>query len=143
MTFEERKKWWCQSIGKHISYAEDMTDELLDEKRVPRRKLSLKWFQRSCDVPLGIPFNIASYAILLHLLAKETNMVPHMLKFNGGDCHIYTNQIDGVKEQLQRETYKLPKIKLNNTSLDELKYEDIEIEGYDDRIKNIKFPLSN
>ena len=143
MTLDERIKWWCDSLGKSIYYGQDMTDELLDDKNVPKRKLSLKWFQRSCDVPLGIPFNIASYAILLHLLAKEVNMVPHMLKFNGGDCHIYTNQIEGVKEQLKRETYDLPKIKLNNSSLDELKYEDIIIEDYDDRIKTIKFPLSN
>ena len=143
MTYNERIKWWCDSLGKSIHYGDNMTDELLDDRNVPRRKLSLKWFQRSCDVPLGIPFNIASYAILLHLLAKEVNMVPHMLKFSGGDCHIYTNQIEGVKEQLQRETYKLPKIKLNNSSLEDLKYEDIEIKGYDDRIKNIKFPLSN
>ena len=143
MTYNERIKWWCDSLGKSIHYGKNITDEFLDDKNVPRRKLSLKWFQRSCDVPLGIPFNIASYAILLHLLAKEVNMVPHMLKFSGGDCHIYTNQIEGVKEQLQRETYKLPKIKLNNSSLEDLKYEDIEIKGYDDRIKNIKFPLSN
>ena len=143
MTYDERVKWWCESLGKSIHYGDNMTDELLDDRNVPRRKLSLKWFQRSCDAPLGIPFNIASYAILLHLLAKEVNMVPHMLKFNGGDCHIYTNQVEGVKEQLQRETYKLPKIKLNNSSLDELKYEDIVIEDYDDRIKTIKFPLSN
>lgn len=143
MTFDERVKWWCESLGKSIEYGKNMTDELLDDRNVPRRKLSLKWFQRSCDVPLGIPFNIASYAILLHLLAKEVNMVPYMLKFSGGDCHIYTNQIEGVKEQLQRETYELPKIKLHNKSLDELKYEDIEIIDYDDRIKTIRFPLSN
>jgi thymidylate synthase len=143
MTLTERKKWWVESLGKDISYADDVTENFLDEKNVPKRKLSLKWFQRSVDSPLGLPFNIASYAILLHLLAKEVNMVPHLLKFNGGDCHIYTNQIDGVKEQLQSETYKLPKIKLHNKSIDDLKYEDIEIVDYDERIKTIKFPLSN
>jgi thymidylate synthase len=124
----------------------DWNDELiefLDEKNVPKRKLSLKWFQRSVDSPLGLPFNIASYAILLHLLAKEVNMIPHQLKFNGGDCHIYLNQIDGVKEQLTRETYNLPKIKLHNNSIFDFKYEDIEIVNYDERIKTIKFPLSN
>jgi thymidylate synthase len=70
-------------------------------------------------------------------------MVPHQLKFNGGDCHIYINQIDGVKEQLKRETFDLPKLKLNNNSIFDFKYEDIEIVNYDERIKTIKFPLSN
>jgi thymidylate synthase len=143
MNLDERKEWWCKSIGKTLLYSEDMTDELLDDMKVPTRKLSLKWNQRSCDVPLGIPFNIASYAILLHLLSKEVNMVPHLLKFSGGDCHIYSNQMDGVKEQLLSEVYDLPKIELSNDSLDSLKYEDIKITGYSDEIKSIKFPLSN
>ena len=143
LSLDERTKLWCDSLGKSIHYADDATKEFLDEKGVPERKLSLKWFQRSCDVPLGIPFNIASYGILLHLLAKEVNMVPHQLKFNGGDCHIYINQIDGVKEQLKRETFDLPKLKLNNNSIFDFKYEDIEIVNYDERIKTIKFPLSN
>jgi thymidylate synthase len=142
MSFNERVKWWCDSIGKSIHYASDATSDFLDEKNVPKRKLSLKWFQRSCDVPLGIPFNIASYAILLHLLAKEVNMVPHLLKFNGGDCHVYLNQIDGVKKQLKAETFKLPKIKINNSSIFDTKFEDIEIVGYKSS-PTIQFPLSN
>jgi thymidylate synthase len=102
----------------------------------------LKWNQRSCDVPLGIPFNIASYAILLHLLAREVNMVPNKLSFSGGDCHIYTNQVDSVKEQLVRETFELPRIELNNKSIDELEYDDIKI--YDYKSSDvIKFKLSN
>jgi len=143
VSYTQRIKMWCDSLGKHISYAEDLDEKKLDDLGVPRRKLDLKWFQRSVDSPLGLPFNIASYAILLHLLAKEVNMVPGDLIFNGGDCHIYLNQINGVKEQLNRETYKLPKIKLHNKSIFELKYEDIEIIDYDERIKTIKFPLSN
>jgi thymidylate synthase len=139
---EDRIKWYCKSLSKDNSFGEDFTEEFLNEKGVPSRKLSLKWNQRSCDVPLGIPFNIASYGILLHLLAREVNMIPHQLKFTGGDCHIYLNQLDGVKEQLFRETYKLPKLKLNNNSIFNFKYEDIEILDY---ISSpvIKFPLSN
>ena len=114
----------------------------LDSFKVPKRKISLKWTQRSCDVPLGIPYNIASYGLLLHLLGNEVNMVPDKLIFSGGDCHIYLNQIDGVKEQLKNETYKLPRLKLSKTSIDELKYEDIEIVGYKSS-KTVKFPLSN
>jgi thymidylate synthase len=79
---------------------------------VPKRAISLMWNQRSCDFPLGIPFNIASYALLLEIIAKEVNMVPDELIGNLGDCHIYKNQIDGVKEQLKRESFELPTIKI-------------------------------
>jgi thymidylate synthase len=143
LSLEERIKWWCDSLGKSIHYAEDMNNTKLDKLGAPKRKLDLKWFQRSVDSPLGLPFNIASYAILLHLLAKEVNMVPGDLIFNGGDCHIYLDQVDGVKEQLKRETYQLPKIKLHNNSIFDFKYDDVEIIGYDEKIKTIKFPLSN
>jgi thymidylate synthase len=65
---------------------------------------------RSQDVPLGTPFNISSYGLLLTILAKEVNMIPDELIANMGDCHIYLNQIDGVKEQIGREPYPLPKL---------------------------------
>jgi len=68
-----------------------------------KRYLSLAWNQRSCDVGLGIPFNIASYGLLLEIIAKSVNMIPYELIGNLGDCHIYNNHIDGVKEQLTRE----------------------------------------
>jgi thymidylate synthase len=83
-----------------------------DEKNIPTRAISLMWNQRSCDFPLGIPFNIASYALLLEIIAKEVNMAPDELIGNLGDCHIYKNQIDGVKEQLKRESFELPTIKI-------------------------------
>jgi thymidylate synthase len=142
LSYTQRIKWWCDSIGKNISYAEDVDEKKLDDYNVPKRKLDLKWFQRSVDSPLGLPFNIASYAILLHLLAKEVNMIPGDLIFSGGDCHIYTNQIKGVREQLDRQTYKLPKLKLHNKSIFDVKYEDIEIVGYNSS-PTIHFPLSN
>jgi thymidylate synthase len=142
MNLFERKKYWCDSIGKNISYAEDLVDSELDRLGVPKRKLSLKWMQRSCDVPLGIPFNIASYGLLLELLAKEVNMIAHELIFSGGDCHIYLNQIDGIKEQIRNETFPLPKIMLKNKSIFELRYEDVEILNYKSS-KSIKLPLSN
>jgi thymidylate synthase len=142
LTIEQRKKWWCDSLGKNLSYADDINESILDDKGVPKRKLDLKWFQRSVDSPLGLPFNIASYALLLHLLAKEVNMVPGDLIFSGGDCHIYLNQIEGVREQLKRETFKLPKLRLHNESIFDLKYEDFEIIKYKSS-SSIKFPLSN
>ena len=142
LTFEERLQYWLTSLGKSKYYGEDINDEDLDRLNIPKRYLILKWFQRSCDFPLGIPYNIASYGILLHLLAKEVNMIPYELIFNGGDCHIYLNQVEGVKKQLTQETFELPKLLLNNNSLRELKYEDIQIIDYKSS-PTIKFPLSN
>ena len=142
LSTEKRIKWWCDSLGKHISYGDDLNDEKLDELGVPKRKIDLKWFQRSCDVGLGIGFNIASYALLLHLLAKEVNMIPGHLIFSGGDCHIYLNHIDGLKKQLLQETFTLPKLKLYNSNINELKYDDIEILDYKSSA-SIKLELSN
>lgn len=142
MNTYERKKWWCDSLDKSIHYAEDLTDGELDSIGVPRRRLSLKWNQRSVDTFLGLPFNIASYALLLHLLAKEVNMVPHELIFSGGDVHLYTNHVEQAKEQLGRKTFKLPKLILNNKSIFELRYEDIQIINYQSD-KVLKGELSN
>jgi thymidylate synthase len=77
--------------------------ETLDFHNIPTRAISLMWSQRSCDFPLGIPYNIGSYALLLEILGKVCNMIPDELIGNLGDCHIYLNQIDGVKEQIGRE----------------------------------------
>ena len=87
--------------------------DYLDKEGIPRRAISLMWNQRSCDVPLGIPFNIASYGLLLEIIATTTNMIPDELIGNLGDCHIYLNQVDGVKEQIGREPYPLPTININ------------------------------
>jgi thymidylate synthase len=94
-------------------YHNEVDSWFLDKLNIPTRAISLMWSQRSCDVPLGIPFNIASYALLLELLAKMTNMVPDELIGNLGDTHIYHNQVDGIKEQLTREPYQLPKLNIN------------------------------
>ncbi len=72
--------------------------------------LHLHWIQRSCDLMLGVPFNIASYALLLELICKETNMSPGKLSATLCDCHIYENHIDAANEQLSRELYKLPEL---------------------------------
>jgi thymidylate synthase len=142
MSLDERKKRWCHSVEKDMSYSDDISEEFLDSKNFPKRKLSLKWMQRSIDGFLGLSFNITSYAILLHLLAKEVNMVPHLLKFNGGDCHIYLNHIEQCKLQLVQDTYELPKLVLKNNSIFDLKFEDIEIVNYKSS-PVIKAPLSN
>lgn len=75
-------------------------------------KLSLMWNQRSIDMACGLPFNIASYALLLHIVAYMTKKIPYELIGNLGDCHIYKNHIEGVKEQLTRTPHKLPTLKM-------------------------------
>jgi thymidylate synthase len=127
----------------------NMLKETVDmDNSIPRRAISLMWNQRSCDFPLGIPFNVASYGLLLEIIAKEVNMVPDELIGNLGDCHIYLNQIDGVKEQLTREPFELPTLSMDYR---EGEY-DKELKGFvpDDFVlfnyqshPTIKMPLSN
>jgi thymidylate synthase len=115
------------------------------EKNLPTRAISLMWNQRSCDFPLGIPANIMSYALLLTMFAKQLNMVPDELIGNLGDCHIYLNQIEGVKEQLTREPYPLPTVKLSDrvvNDISEYTLDDIVLENYQSH-PSIKMPLSN
>jgi thymidylate synthase len=90
----------------------------VNQANIPKRAISLMYNARSQDVPLGTPFNISSYALLLTIIAKEVNMVPDELIANMGDCHIYLNQIEGVIEQIGREPYPLPKL----LCLDEFHY---------------------
>jgi thymidylate synthase len=77
---------------------------------LPKRAISLMWNQRSVDTFLGLPFNIASYGLLLEILAKEVNMIPDELVGNLGDVHLYTNHLDQAREQITREPYPLPKL---------------------------------
>jgi len=119
--------------------------------KIPSRAISLMYNARSQDVPLGTPFNIASYALLLVIIAKMVNMVPNELVSNMGDCHIYKNQIDGIKEQLTREPYPLPKLVISydvnftgtiDEFLNSCSISDFKIEDYKSH-STIKMPLSN
>ena len=112
--------------------------------------LSLMWNQRSVDTPLGLPFNIASYAVLLELLAMEVNMIPDELIGNLGDVHLYlSNHIEAAKEQISREPYPLPTLKIKNEvkraegdCLPTYSINDFTIENYQSHSK-IKATLSN
>jgi thymidylate synthase len=110
-------------------------------KLLPQRAISLMWNQRSCDIFLGIPFNIASYGLLLEIIAKEVNMIPDELIGNLGDVHLYSNHIEQAKEQIGREPFQLPRLTLEHSSLDpvELVY---KLEDYQSH-PTIKAPLSN
>jgi len=115
--------------------------EQLDAANIPTRAISLMWNQRSCDVPLGIPMNIASYGLLLMMIADEVNMIPEELIGNLGDCHIYLNQMEGVKEQISREPFELPTVHVRD-GIHCLSVNDVILENYQSHPK-IYFPLSN
>lgn len=95
-------------------------------------KLSLQMYQRSCDMFLGVPFNIASESLMLHMVAQVTGLEPGEFVHTLGDAHIYHNHFDQVKEQLSREPFPLPKLKLNPgiKNIDDFKMDDIELVDY-------------
>ncbi len=100
---------------------------------VADNRLSLHMYQRSADMFLGVPFNISSYSLLLHLVAKITNLVPHEFIHTIGDAHIYLDAIDQVKEQLRREPLPLPKLRIEDrgqTSIDDFVMTDLSLENY-------------
>jgi thymidylate synthase len=125
-----------------------------DENNIPTRAISLMWNQRSVDTFLGLPFNIASYGLLLEIIAKAVNMVPDELIGNLGDTHLYLNHVEQAKEQLNREPYPLPTLKINSGNenwhlldIDEIINSlDVDItfkvDGYQSH-PAIKAPLSN
>ena len=93
--------------------------------------LSCQLYQRSADLFLGVPFNIASYALLTHMVAAQTGYRPGEFVWTGGDCHIYDNHVDQVSEQLGREPYPFPELRLApRESIFDYRYEDIEVIGY-------------
>ena len=121
---------------------------ICDENKVPKRAISLMWNQRSVDTFLGLPFNIASYGLLLEIIAKEVNMIPDELIGNLGDVHLYSNHIEQAKEQLTREPMKLPKLnELPNylcmkDDWECYKPSDFTLDNYQSH-STIKAPLSN
>ncbi|MDE2343198.1 MAG: thymidylate synthase [Betaproteobacteria bacterium] len=105
---------------------------LLFQFYVAEGKLSCQLYQRSCDVGLGVPFNIASYALLTHLVAHQCDLLPGDFVWTGGDCHIYLNHVDALREQLTRTPYPLPQLVLlrKPASLYDYCFEDIRIDNY-------------
>jgi thymidylate synthase len=138
----ERSRWWGLPKGEHF------LDDVLDKYNIPKRAISLMWNQRSVDTFLGLPFNIASYGLLLEIIAKEVNMVPDELIGNLGDVHLYSNHIEQAKEQIQRTSYDLPKLGTDyregeyNKNLKDFVPDDFYLIDYQSH-QTIKAPLSN
>jgi len=153
LSLEERTEYKKKIDGISRTFA-SYTHQMLDSSNIPTRAISLMWNQRSVDTFLGLPFNIASYGLLLEIIAKEVNMVPDELIGNLGDTHLYLNHIEQAKEQVERKPYSLPKLEINPTlfefgkpdpnklNLDYYSIHNFELLNYQSH-PSIKAPLSN
>ena len=141
LTLTERQEEFCHNLSKDISYAKRLEHADLNKSNVPQRKISLAWNQRSVDVFLGLPFNIASYALLLQLIGKEVNMIPDQLIGNLGDTHLYLNHLEQAKEQISREPALLPEMQVRDVDILNGEFE-YSLFGYFPHDK-IKAPLNN
>ena len=110
---------------------------------VAQGKLSCQMYQRSADIFLGVPFNIASYALLAEMVAQQCDLIPGEFVWTGGDCHLYLNHLDQARLQLTREPYPLPRLRIlrRPPSLFDYRFEDFEIEGYQSH-PHIKAPVA-
>jgi thymidylate synthase len=141
LSLEERKKL----VGNKTLFLLGSEEDSYDEANIPRRAISLCWNQRSVDTGLGLSFNIASYSLLLMMIAKQVNMIPDEIIGNLGDVHLYLNHIEPIKEQLTREPYPLPTVKISDRVVDDISeytLDDIILENYQSH-PTIKMPLSN
>ena len=148
LNLDERIEYF-NSTKQPLSRSMDYHHSHMDSLRVPKRAISLMWNQRSVDTFLGLPFNIASYGLLLQIIAKEVNMIPDELIGNLGDVHLYNNHVEQANEQIVRIPFELPTLKIE----DEVKWKegdclpsysitDFTLENYQSH-SSIKAPLSN
>jgi thymidylate synthase len=151
LSMEERRDLALKDTYLHTGWTEAEIDEFTkecDKLNVPTRAISLMWNQRSVDTFLGLPFNIASYGLLLEILAKEVNMVPDELIGNLGDTHLYLNHLEQAKEQIGREPFELPTLNQFPTyegsrpSIESYVIGDFTLNDYQSH-PSIKAPLSN
>jgi thymidylate synthase len=154
LSYNEREQLALQNpIVKELCEVNGpMTPTGWDRNNIPTRAISLMWNQRSVDVFLGLPFNIASYGLLLEMIAREVNMMPYHLIGHLGDTHLYSNHIEQAKEQISRKSKDLlPTLKMSSGhnfraalkgKVDEIDLNDFILLGYDPH-PTIKAPLSN
>jgi thymidylate synthase len=156
LTYSERYKiWFSNNYETGMEYHEPNIPNFDDSyyEPTPTRAISLMWNQRSVDTFLGLPFNIASYGLLLEIIAKEVNMVPDELIGNLGDVHLYENHLTQAGQQITREPYQLPKLIIDQfdetnhyigdiDDISEYNIEQFKLENYQSH-PSIKAPLSN
>lgn len=141
LSIDERLDWFEKNLPDQFNVSrfsnEAVADDTvfhveMDALEIPRRILSCQLYQRSADFFLGVPFNIASYALLVHMVAQQVNMVPGDFVWSGGDVHLYSNHLEQAKLQLTREPLPLPKlvIKRKPDSIFDYKFDDFEIQDY-------------
>lgn len=151
MSTQQRFTEWCKREGTDVNNNDDYPvdqeklDEYLDERGVPRKYLSVMWQQRSVDTCLGLPYDLLSYSIFLHLVAQCVDMVPYEVICCLGDTHIYKNQLNGAIKQVKRNPYKYKPatLKLNPDikNIYDFTYDNIKIENYNS-YSPIKYELS-
>lgn len=145
LTYKERYDIWFDNneISEYTYNPNDSINfDLTHYNKTPTRRLSLKWIQRSVDTGLGLPYNIASYGLLLLMLADEVGMVPGELVGSLTNVHIYSDQVELIKEQLGREPYILPKVIVRDGINSHCDGDDIILLDYNSH-PPIKLPLSN
>ncbi|MBI4702960.1 MAG: thymidylate synthase [Deltaproteobacteria bacterium] len=114
---------------------------LLFQLYVAGGRLDCQLYQRSADLALGVPFNIASYALLMTMIAQQGGLVPGVFVHTLGDAHVYSNHVEGLRQQLEREPYPLPRVEVAGKPLDQIGFEDIRLVGYRHH-PFIRFPIS-
>jgi len=150
MSYDERLAWvkencwesydaWTEATNEALSMQDIDHSQAADElvawvgEIAPERILSCQLYQRSCDIFLGLPFNIASYALLVHMVAQQCDMAVGDFVWTGGDTHLYSNHLEQTRLQLSREPRALPTLVINRKpeSLFDYRFEDFDITGYD------------
>ena len=121
--------WNVADITTHTKTAPPLCHTLF-QFYVTNGRLDLQLYQRSADTALGVPYNIASYSMLLMIIAQETGLTPGVFTHTMGDAHVYLNHVDGLREQLKRTPYPLPTLKIANKPMTELMVDDFVLENY-------------
>ena len=144
LTWQERLEIAREKDSRNENMYYKYSDEDFDRTGIPKYRLNCYFNMRSNDVPLGLPYNIAFYALFTHLMAHCLNMIPSQLVYSGADVHIYENQKVGITEQLARTPGKLPKLVLKPecpTNLFDIKFDHIDIVDYNPQA-HIKMPVA-
>jgi thymidylate synthase len=148
MSLDDKVKYMNKNYPLFNEFGWDLRDEeylkeVEFEYQIPKYKLSLQLYQRSCDIGLGLPFNIASYALLLEMVAQVTGMVANEFIHTIGDAHIYSNHVEKLSWIKNREGFNLPKLQLNKKikNITDFRFEDINIEDYQSG-KGILLPVA-